>query len=58
MTDEKHFDAIKMISQWTKGRIPYNFFSFEKKGLCVSLNLEYKKSWVAQPSSVTPVSTF
>lgn len=35
MTDEKHFDAIKMISQLTKGRIPYNFFSFEKnKALC------------------------
>lgn len=44
MVDEKYFDAIKMISQLTKGRIPHNFFSFEKnKALCPT-KLGMKKS--------------
>lgn len=42
MTDEKHFDAIKMISQLTKGRIPHNFFE-KNKALCpTKLGMEKK----------------
>lgn len=42
MTDEKHFDAIKMISQLTKGKIPHNFFE-KNKALCpTKLGMEKK----------------